>query len=277
MALGREFVPWGAETWNSLDQAVHDEFRRAGVAATLVPLSGPFPDAQTVPALVVDRATMTVDEAMTRPLVEISVSFGLRQEQVADPNLATAVTLATQAAHLLSQAEDALVFRGEEGKTGSVFDFVACRGDAGRGLLSSDDDVIKANMNGGGAGEAIFRAVVEGRARLQARGHYGPYALALDSMSYANAFAPVGESLALPADRIAPLVAQGFVSAGALPESTGVLFSVGGATVDIAVGSDPATAFSQVDPDGTFRFRVFERFALRIKDAGAVLALKFGG
>jgi hypothetical protein len=35
--------------------------------------------------------------------------------------------------------------------------------------------------------------------------------------------------------------------------------------------------FSQVDGDGLWRFRVFERFALRVKERSAVLRLRFAG
>jgi uncharacterized linocin/CFP29 family protein len=234
----------------------------------------------TVPADVIDPQTMTVDEGATRPLIELSVSFGLREDQVGDPELSSASTLVTRAANFLAQAEDVLVFQGATGTSAPIFKSVTCLGEVGRGLLALDDAVIEVNVppaDSGGVGEAIFRAVVDGCAALQSQGHSGPFALALSSGVYAEAFSPLPGSLVLPADRITPLVTQGFVGSGALPAGTGVLLSVGGDTLDIAVGSDPVTAFTQMDPVGLFRFRVFERFALRIKDQSAILALRFTG
>ena len=79
------------------------------------------------------------------------------------------------------------------------------------------------------------------------------------------------------ADRIRPLVTQGYFGTGALPRQTGVLLSVGGNTVDLVLASDATVDFSQVDGDGLWRFRVFERFALRVKERSAVLRLRFAG
>jgi hypothetical protein len=38
---------------------------------------------------------------------------------------------------------------------------------------------------------------------------------------------------------------------------------------------DATTAFMQQDTDGAYRFRVLERFALRLKDIGAIVRLEF--
>ena len=39
--------------------------------------------------------------------------------------------------------------------------------------------------------------------------------------------------------------------------------------------SEPAVAFSQVDGGGMYHVRVFERFAMRLKDAEALVPLDF--
>jgi len=59
------------------------------------------------------------------------------------------------------------------------------------------------------------------------------------------------------------------------PQAVGLVVSTGGNTMDMVVGQDPITAFMQQDPDGNFRFRVLERFALRLKDLSAVIRLEF--
>ena len=50
MSLGREALNWDERTWATIDHAVHDENVRAGVAAKVIPLRGPLPQAVTVPA-----------------------------------------------------------------------------------------------------------------------------------------------------------------------------------------------------------------------------------
>ena len=45
--------------------------------------------------------------------------------------------------------------------------------------------------------------------------------------------------------------------------------------MDLVRGMDMATAFLQEDPDGRYRFRVYERFALRFKDTTAIIKLAF--
>ena len=65
------------------------------------------------------------------------------------------------------------------------------------------------------------------------------------------------------------------VFATATDPGLGVLVSVGGNSVDLAVGVDATTAFTQVDSQGQYQFRVYERLALRIKDSAAVEVLVF--
>jgi hypothetical protein len=54
-----------------------------------------------------------------------------------------------------------------------------------------------------------------------------------------------------------------------------VLVSLGGNTMDLVVGLDATTTFMQQDPDGNYRFRVVQRFALRLKDTTAVVRFEF--
>src|SRR5438046_8779532 len=124
-------------------------------------------------------------------------------------------------------------------------------------------------------GENTFAAVARAYSLLQGQGHYGPYALVLRTEVYADTFAPLPETLAMPADRIKPLVPLGFYGAGTLPPSTGILVSVGGNSIDLVSGVDPITEFLQVDADGMYQFRVFERFAVRVTDSTAVVRLQF--
>ncbi len=70
-------------------------------------------------------------------------------------------------------------------------------------------------------------------------------------------------------------------AAGPFPVAyTGVLVSLGGNTMDLVRARldgehDVAVAFEQKDVDGNYRFRVYQRFALRLKDYTAVVRLDF--
>ena len=136
-------------------------------------------------------------------------------------------------------------------------------------------------------GEKTFEAVAKAYSGLQDRGHYGPYALVLPTRAYADAFAPLENTLVLTADRLLPIVEGRLYGTGTVPEhvdvppgdpvepkDVGVLLSLGGNTVDLAFGKAATTEFLTEDNQGLSRFRVYERFALRDKDpTGRVLLL----
>jgi uncharacterized linocin/CFP29 family protein len=277
MNLGRDSVAWSQDVWTRVDQAVHDEIQRTGIASKLMPISGPMPDAATVPADVIDESTMTVSEDAVLPVVELSVEFGLTPQQVdTEAALSTAETLATRAANLLAQAEDLLIFQGDKATASPIFGMVKTRGAAGKGLIGASTETVEVEHSGnGGYGEQTVRAVARAYSLLQSKGQYGPYALVLRTEEYADTFEPLPNTLVMPADRIKPLMNQGFYGTGTLPEVTGLLLSLGGASMDVMVGVDPVTAFLQIDQDGIHRFRVFERFALRVKDPSAIVRLQF--
>jgi uncharacterized linocin/CFP29 family protein len=157
-------------------------------------------------------------------------------------------------------------------------------------------------------------AVAQAFAQLQSRGQYGPYTLVLQTTPYADAHSPLPSTLIVPAAPIRELVTAGFFGAGTLPSwedpsapgtplvippatgpagptwtkgganvpvlYSGILLSLGGNTMDLVRGRlhhdhEVAVTFEQKDVDGNYRFRVVERFALRLKDPNAVAVLAF--
>jgi uncharacterized linocin/CFP29 family protein len=329
MNFGREKVTWGqdqeekrAMLWGLIDKAVEHECARTKVAARFLPLVGPL--GEKVATVEADRIvleeendgrledveTLTVNETETTAIGEIFVQFALTNEQVAkEENLHTAVTLATRATNYLSQAEDSLIFRGQRGVAAApLFKRIKFgRGSRfGEGLLNSVSDggdeghVLKVSPFAQDAqkpnkyryGERTFAKVAEGISRLEDKGHYGPFALALHTDIFADAHAPLATTLIMPADRIRPLmdkekdregrvVGDMFYGTGTLPPFRGLLMSLGGNTVDRVVGLDPTTAFLQetaTDGElaaGMWLFRVLERFALRLKDPTSLVRLEF--
>ena len=271
MSLGREALSWGDETWAAIDFAVHEENVRAGVAAKVLPLRGPLPQAVNVPAEAIDPKTMRVDESSVLPLVELTVDFSLTRQQVEqEPELGTAAALARRAASLLTNAEDLAVLQGDAALEAGLLDgAVKGRGPAGVGLLDAAAETATASKGG------LFGAVASAFSTLQAHSHTGPYGLLLSAGEYAEAFeVPRGE-LVYAADRLRGLV-QAFYGTAAMPREKGVLVSVGGETVDLVIGSDPTVAFLGIDADDRFGFRVVERFVLRVKDPTACVRLELG-
>ena len=311
MNNGREKVPWSPEIWDRIDQAVHAECQRTKIAAKFLPMFGPIdPKATTVPSdriEVLEAAAvtavaagtipiLTVDETAVTPIVEIQVQFQLTPQQVHDEEkLMTAVTLATRAANQLAQGEDLLIFQGEAARNVALFrdNRVQLRsGRPGAGLVNlatldiQTVPVEPIDRRPGDTqprwGENSFEAVARAYSILQsgeglAQAHYGPYAAVFQHVPYADTYAPLATTLIMPADRIKPLVKEGFFGTGTLPALTGFMISLGGNTVDLVMAVDATTAFLQEDPDGRFRFRVFERFAVREKDPTSVVRFEFRG
>ena len=293
--LRRDKLTWGPDVWNRIDQAVHDEAQRTKVAVKFLPLYMAMPESFVVPADTVNgRPPLTVDETTITQLVELLVEFALTPQQYErerQSGLTTAVTLVTRATNLLSQAEDLLIFQGDDGLTNPLFTsntVVHQSGSAGTGLLNAPlgrDQIIQVPPTEDGKqewGENTFAAVANGYARLQGKGHYGPYALVLQTVPYADLFAPVltngmqvVNALAIVADRVKPLVTAGLYGTGTLPPLTGILVSIGGNTMDRVVAVDAVTEFEQTDNRGRYLFRVYERVALRFKDTSGVIKFEF--
>ncbi|WNZ27792.1 hypothetical protein HJG54_33725 [Leptolyngbya sp. NK1-12] len=328
---GRCHVPWSDEIWNRIDRAVHDECKRTRVAAKFLPIVPVNHCQLTVPSdtiLVGRQQKLSVREADTVELIELVAEFCLTRQQVeCEDDLMTAVTLATRAANLLSQAEDIVLFQGrsaiEPGENQHpIFrerKVTVKSGRAGIGLLDAppadtpnNPQVVPVPVLDSPNllqrwGENTFGAVARAYSALQggerlAQAHYGPYALVLHYEIYADTFAPLPTTLIMPADRVARLVTDGFYSkgmhschkgmsaydggtqhgedthfygTGTLRPNTGLLLSLGGNTADLVVAIDARTEFVTQDNDGDWLFRVFKRFALRLKDRSAVVRLEF--
>jgi hypothetical protein len=136
---------------------------------------------------------------------------------------------------------------------------------------------------------------------LQGAGHNGPYAAAVPAYVLADSYSPLAGTLILPADRIWPVMTEGYLGSSALPAVTnpvganstaaampqipnptnpatqfmGLVVSTGGNTCDLVIGQEPVTAFSQLDQFGNHLLRVLTRFGLRIKDQTAMIRLEF--
>jgi uncharacterized linocin/CFP29 family protein len=271
--LGRGKLEWDDATWAKLDEHVCAEIERARICTKFLPVVNGLlsSSARTVPADAIQSeegtGTLSIAEGAELPLEERTVPFVLTKQQYeSEERLGTALTLATRAANRLAQDMDFSVFQGSP--NGSL---LAAAEGAGQVVdVPLLDDGVP-----GKYGENTFAAVAEAYALLESKGHYGPDALVSQFEPFADAHAPLRNTLIMPADRIRALMTAGFYGTGTLPPQRAVMVSTGGNTVDVAIAVDAVTAFTQVDANEIYRFRVYERFTVRVKDPTALVVLRF--
>jgi uncharacterized linocin/CFP29 family protein len=308
---GRKKLPWGPEVWDRIDKAVEMEMKRTRIGMRFLPVRRVTPKTLTVPtdAYTSVAGVLQVDEGAATRVITLASSFQLTAQQIAQEAAntkelghSTAVTLATRAANTLAQAEDMVIFQGQNALATPLFAAgvgpVTCQG------TPVDTGLLNLPVGAAAAGPLVpavvslpvpraagplpiygsntFQIVSQAYSQLQALGHYGPYALVLQTIPYADTYVPIAD-LAVTADVIKPLMTAGFFGTGTLPPNPpapgppyyGVLVSLGGNTVDLVVGLEATTAILQENAQG-FQLQVIERIALRFKDTTGVIGLVFG-
>jgi len=294
MAESRSQVPWSDRVWERIDKMVRYEEEILQTAVKFLPTVGPLPDALTVDSdkPIETKPALFINEAATFPLIETWVEFALTPQQVVrEETSMAACILAGRAANLLVQAQDLILFQGDRAlQTDPIFEneLVLFRsGPAGGGLLGALNSPAvdpQQRMEVPSLCDGVplyaqetYDAVARGMAWLKSREHYGPYVLILETEPYADAFAPLAVTLDSPAGRIQEMVQAGLFGTGSLPGRKGLLISLGGNTVDVVIGRHATTSFMQQDARGKYCFRVWNRFALRVKDPSAFVEFTFLG
>src|SRR5260370_38236685 len=138
-----------------------------------------------------------------------------------------------------------------------------------------------------------MKAIVAAMDSLEENGYVAPYVCVFGRKPFEAAFKSIKNSTVLPRDRIEPLIGRELLHASGidiLPQSfdvydpkldqghwrsRGVLLSMANEPIDLALAAEATPEFRQVDLEGRYVFSVFERFALRIKDAKAIVPLMF--
>ena len=119
-------VPWTDEQWACVNQVIQEEAKRARIAATFLPLYGPLPaDSDyvrdqpiTYPPMAMmgfpipGREQLNIGDRDTIRLATLQVTVPVRNAQMADPELSSALALFRRAANVVARLEDAVVFRG---------------------------------------------------------------------------------------------------------------------------------------------------------------------
>jgi uncharacterized linocin/CFP29 family protein len=289
MGMGNrdQVTQWqGTHNWDDIDKAVDDE-NQLKVAARFLPPC-PLPGATSALRGIINgnnNAILSIQQSDMMPLIEIGVQFALTNAQMKDEAQSKmGGTLTHRAGSLLALAEDLVLFQGDTGLGDSVFQTVQTDGsDAGTGLVFASlpkDQVIPVfptevadDPSQNKYGENTFAAVADAFARLQ-KTHYGRCAVVLHTNVYADTYAALPTTLAVPAERIKGLVSEHFYVSSALPPFTGVVVAIDGDTMDLVTGQAPFTEFTQVN-NSQWIFRLYERIGLRLKDPTAVVRLEF--
>jgi uncharacterized linocin/CFP29 family protein len=116
----------------------------------------------------------------------------------------------------------------------------------------------------------IVEAIVSAIQKLEAKGHFGPFAVVLGHKLFSRATSPTG-SLVLPTDRLAEFLdGRRVMRSGTLPPEDGVVVALGGQPIELVLARDIDISFLQVTIEPRYVLRVFERFVLRLKELDAV-------
>jgi uncharacterized linocin/CFP29 family protein len=262
----------------------------------------------------------------------------------------TGVSLAMRTANVLAQAEDLVIFNGQNATANSpLFNALIVQAldtnlqrNLDLGLLNirpvpvgappantpsitlPPSQVIPVHPAAAAAGvnpprysDNTLDAIARGVSILQGFGHYEHYALVLHTIPYADLHQSLANTLIQTVEPVSHLVKAGIYGTGTLPPFdgmnaglptqfldansnplafnavpnwawgaanrvlyTGVLISLSGNTMDLVRGQmddnlDVSVTFNQRDANEQYRFRVVERFCLRLKDPTAVVLLLF--
>ena len=290
-----ELPDWNEEQWGRVRQAVHDEALRARVAASFLPLFGPLPaDTQTVPTNSLQNVEgppgtqmrLGVNDYDTIRLSTVSVNVYLKNAQLADPELTSALMMFRRAAEIVARMEDAIVFNGQGGvgsgpkkglgaesvppvyqiSGGGTYEGLMAAGAQGGPIKSSGD---------GDPGQQVFKAVVAAIGRIENAGFGSPFACVLGNDLFEAVTSPMPGSMVLPRDSILPFLNGPLVRSGGIPGNQGLVVGLQGQPVELVVPSDISVRFLQTTADGESVFRVQQKFVLRIKDGAALATIKF--
>jgi uncharacterized linocin/CFP29 family protein len=300
-------VGWTDAQWNRVREEVLREWQKVRVAGSFLPIYGPLPPStHVVPSEVIGRGG-TVDDGEISRIYELTVRVELSRQQVAEEDLSGALLLLRRAATALAIEEDDVVFNGQTAQQPSLRPRVPGRvrrfpevqridGEPPTAIHALEDSHLDTPSNPGplglvrgafehvdlepDSGPELLTAISDAISVLEANGYGPPFVCVLGRAAFRAAHDPMGDSMVLPADRIEPLIGRQLLRASVLDyledtQIAGVVLSLAGDSMDLVVAVEATPEFTQVDTEGHYVFRVFERLALRIKDNYAIVRLEY--
>lgn len=272
-------LSWTEARWTDINKVIHDEvalLRKArrdeganlqGSARFLTLFGQQNGFVDHVVGYKVDDAQagkpLSISAGQSLVPATIWVNFQLSREQFNDENVATA--LATKAAYRLALAEDHVLLHGAA--AASSLDKL----DVSYEYLNLQSSLFRRGLKP--VGKPVLESIIDGIRQLREKNHHGEYCAIVSPDLYQEAFAPRHNTLDAPIYEIRPLLKKsGFIYSPAAPPRTGVVFSLGGRTIDLAVPVDASTELDQ-EEKGIAIFRVVEQIRLRVNDDTAVVSL----
>jgi uncharacterized linocin/CFP29 family protein len=269
---------WNETQWQTVNNAIAEEFSKASVAAELLRPYGPLASSaeavrkELLKEVTVDanKTAVSVEDDRTLQLLTLPILVQLSNQQVADETLSTALLAFRRAANMLALELDEIVFKGrKQGAAGRVTNDP----DNLDGLIAAPK--ISVAKSGGGAratstGENLVSAVASAIGELEKSKHTRPFACVLGHEFFAEAHKP--SAGIVPADRIEKLLAGSsgekglLLKSSRLDENSGIVVSLAAGAIDLVIATPPKAQFLQMTTDAKALFRVYTRFTLRIKD-----------
>jgi len=259
-------------TWNqdSVNKLVHDASTDIRVVRPLLKLYGKqggyTPNIFGHQVVLQEKNGLTIPSNENLTPVILSCDITLQQDQFSDEDALN--TLAVEAAYRVAAAEDAVILLGGE----SAQDFIEDLGvtaeknelKAQTGLLPKDASKVQ---------QPILDSIVQGIAELQEKSRLGRYAAVVSLDLFQQAMKPRQNPFDAPIYEIRPLLIEnGFRQSQALPINTGVIFSLNGDGLKIAVPVDTSVEFVQEKKE--VFLQVVEQIRLVVDVPEAVAALK---
>jgi uncharacterized linocin/CFP29 family protein len=275
--LNRDDAPLSDRDWEQIDNVVTEVARRQLVGRRFIQIFGPLGAA--VQDVDYDTFASTGD-AMVAVLGEEGGSAVRAQKRIHENipilykdfllywrDLETArkmdmpidVSSAAAAASYVARKEDELIFYGD----------AEC---GYEGLMTATDRHAMKPRDWQKAGNA-FQDILDARTKLLDAGFFGPYALAVSPVLYAQMHQIHGNSGVLEINHIREICTAGVFQTPVLKKHQGVLVSVGIQNFDIALAQDLITAYLGVE-QMNHPFRVMESLVLRLKRPGAICTLE---
>lgn len=275
-------IDWTSEQWNQIQQLVADEVSQVSVAGSFLACCGPLEGSATVvrsQRLSDQPSLITVDDVSTLQLWTLAVYVELRQRQLAEEHLSGAVSAFRRAANLLARAEDAIVFNNEAPLTipnPNVLNIPRkvppqCTASGGNNVDGLVAEGRKTPLTTTGDFVSDIASAI---ATLESSGHFGPFACILGQRAFVTANTPIPKSLVLPKDRVEPMLGTQLLRSSTLNDEQIVVVSLAGDPIDVVVATSPTVQFLNVSDEAKYRFRIYEKFVLRIKEQQAVLAFE---
>lgn len=288
---------WDQGRWDSINQLVHDASKEMRLIRPLLKLYGKQGDyVGSILGHTLRKSEnpenplkpLSIDSFQNLRPVKISCEFKLSQEQFYDEDAVHA--LALEAAYQVAQAEDAVILRGAEAgdflkKLSVTVEHLPDQigffqkaqpspeelPDPLNALSQSPPPPLPPSIPDE---KSILAHIVQGIRDLQHNGRYSKYAAIVGLGLYEQAMKPRGgRSFTAEIYEIRLLLVEnGFVYCPAAPDRAGVIFSLSGDGIKIAVPVDTRVEFVEEKKDVTLQ--VVEQIRLLVDVPKAVVALR---